>query len=269
MIEQYFPVVNYGGYNSSNYSNYGPYVSSNYGGYSSPYYGGYANNYQPNYYDFGYGDSYYDDANYDDGYYGDNGYYGNDGYYGDNRSSWKEGLLRTLLSLVFGGVNGGYNNGDYGNGGYYNQPAYAGYSQPYGSPAYSQQYGNYPNYSPVGYSQQPYYGSPYQDVVYSNGYERELIERAAASGYSQGYTDGQNAARYGYTDYYDPYSSGNGAYDNYSVSIDERQQLLSEGYELGYRDAAEQRDVYGINNGGGTMDLVSVLLQNVLLNGSI
>jgi hypothetical protein len=159
------------------------------------------------------------------------------------------------LSVVFGG----------GNGGSYAQPNYANYNEPnYSRPYYSQ-----PNYSTPDYYQTAGYGSPYARSGYSDPYSQDMIQRAAATGYSRGYTDGQNAQRYGWADQGDPYGYNDSGFGNYAVSFTEQQRLLSQGYELGYRDAMEQRDQYGVGQNGGTLDLVSVLLENVLLNGSV
>ncbi len=201
---------------------------------------------------------------YGDDYYGGDYYYDDDRYYG--RSSWKEGLLRSILSVVFGGG---------GNDQYYAQPGYANnyyepyYSQPgytsvYSTPVYDQAYTT-PYYQGYPY-QTASYGSPYG---YNDPYSQDLIQRAAATGYCRGYADAQNAQRYGWADQGDPYGYNDSGFGNYAVSFTEQQRLLSQGYELGYRDAMEERDQYGVGQNGGTLDLVSVLLENVLLNGSV
>jgi hypothetical protein len=39
---------------------------------------------------------------------------------------------------------------------------------------------------------------------------------------------------------------------------------MCEGYEIGYRDAMDDRDSYGIYEGGGNLDLVTALLGSVM-----
>ena len=59
------------------------------------------------------------------------------------------------------------------------------------------------------------------------------------------------------------YSYQDIGYDPYS-SLDQNRQYLSEGYQLGYRDALNSRNQpLALNNVGGG-DLISLLLGNVL-----
>lgn len=265
MVAEYFPIVTY---SSPVYLSYDPY----YAGYDpyyvshDPYYPWYAPYhvaydpyyvsdpwfYRPvEYYDFGFGEPFYYDDDYDDYYYASDDYYDYpDGYYVVD--SERDGLLRTILSIVFGVPVGGR----------YYEPSYADYE-----PAYY--YDSYPAvaYSPVYSNTYPQYGAPYDDAFYGDGYTRELVRQGVATGYCQGFIDGQNARRYGVSDYYDPYGYDGDPFDNYSVSFSERQRLLSEGYEMGYRDAMDDRDVYGIDDYGASPDLVNVMLGNVLLTG--
>src|SRR5690606_38570410 len=120
-------------------------------------------------------------------------------------------------------------------------------------------------YDPYGYQdgygyQDPYaydagYGMPYSNAYsngsilgpvmvsvtdqLTNGYVSDLLGQAVAAGYQQGVRDGQLAMSYGYADqgYYDPYAYNGVVYDTYSSSMAERRRWMSEGYEMGYRDA--------------------------------
>jgi hypothetical protein len=274
----YYYVDNYYPYNSFYnpiYSNYGSGLSITIGSYSPyysgydpfysygssyyPYYSGYSPVYYPSYYPVGYYDAgygYYDDDYYDD-YYEDV-YYANDGYY--DRGDWKDALLRTVLSVVLGGSGDYYDDSYYAVDPYY---TYSGYSPVYAPGGY---YTSEPSwiYSPVTYDATPYSDSPYRSMIYADPYTREIARDALAAGYSQGFIDGQNAASYGYDDYSSPYGYAPTVYSGYSTSLAERQRYLCEGYEIGYRDAMEDRDSYGIYDGGGNLDLVSALLGNVM-----
>ncbi|QYO62055.1 ParA family protein [Leptolyngbya sp. 7M] len=209
---------------------------------------------EPNYYgQYSYGDvgrdrSYYSEPYYGDRHYdydNDDYYWGEDEYYG--REDWRNSLFRMILGAVFGRSDVGY----------FDRPAYAGrYDQYYPQPVYYYA-------EPMG-SYDPFYINAYSDP-----FAKHTFERAAATGYCRGYMDAMNARRFGINDYYHPYAYSGGWFDNYSASFTERQRLLSQGYELGYRDAMANRDHYGIAEGGGTLDLVSVLLENVLLSGAI
>jgi hypothetical protein len=248
-VNNYYP---YSGYNNSVYVVTQPYYSSAYSGYGQSYY---ANGY----YDAGYSD--YGYAHYGNGYdYNyDDAYYGNDYGYGD-QGEWKSALLRTVLSLVLGGSGDNFDNNYYATDPSY---AYSGYSPVYAPGGY---YTSQPNwiYSPATYDATPYSDSPYSSMIYADPYTRDVAREALAAGYSQGFIDGQNAAAYGYSDYSSPYGYAPTAYSGYSTSLAERQQYLSEGYELGRRDAMEDRDSYGIFEGGGNLDLISALLGTVM-----
>ena len=245
VVQQWFPVVNYG---STGYNDRYSYRNNSRSG---QYYPAADNN----------------GIYYGNDYYGDDRYYDDDPYYG--RSGWKEGLLRSILSVVFG--SGGGNDQSYAQPGYANNYYEPYYSQPSNTTVYSapDYYQGYPtNYNQTAY-QTVGYGSPYIASGYSDSYSQDLIQRAAATGYCRGYADAQNAQRYGLADQGDPYGYNDSGFGNYAVSFTEQQRLLSQGYELGYRDAMEERDQYGVGQNGGTLDLVSVLLENVLLNGSV
>lgn len=231
-----------------------PYYNSGYSGYDQNY-GGNGQNYYPSRYsNSGYGD-YYDDA-----YYGDD--YGSN-YYDDSYNDggdWKSTLLRTVLSVVLGGSGDNFDDNSYAVDPAY---AYSGNSPVYAPGGY---YTSQPNwiYSPATYDATPYSDSPYRSMIYADPYTRDIGRQALSAGYSQGFIDGQNAANYGYDDYSSPYGTAPTAYSSYSTSMAERQRYMCEGYEIGYRDAQENRDSYGIDDGGGNLDIVSALLGSVM-----
>lgn len=217
---------------------------------------------------------------YDDSYYYDygSGYYDDDYYDGFD---WKQMLFRTVIAAFF-------SNGD--NIGYFDPyPQYQtyGYADDYGYPptysyypyytfgyepalAYYEPaaYYGYDHFSYAGlpYEYSMYSSLPYNDIVdlYSGGVAGELIQRALVTGYYQGLLEGQAAQRYGWDDeYYDPYVYEQAMYDPYSSSIGNCRRYFSEGYELGYMDALNERDEFDLA-GGGDIDLVSLLLTSVL-----
>lgn len=251
-VENYYYYYPQREYTSPIYVVSQPYYSPAYSGYD-PYYGGYGRNYYPV---VNYGDHYdYDDDDnygYDDAYYDDDNYY-DDGFGGGD---WKNVLLRTMLSFVLGSSGDSFYAADP----YY---AYSGQTPVYAPGGY---YTSQPAwiYSPTTYDATPYSDTPYSSMIYADPYTREITREALASGYSQGFIDGQNAASYGYNDYASPYAYAPTVYTGYSTSLAERQQYLNEGYELGYRDALENRDSYGVYDGGGNLDLVSALLGSLI-----
>jgi len=223
------------------------------------------------------------DNNYN--YYNDNDYY-ND--YNDG-TSWKQQLLRSVLSSVIGNRLGGsdyyaarqnesspyYNYAPYNypsnGGGYYN-------SQPQYYPNYGIPYAE--NYQPVGY----YDESPYQNIggllgsipfaqilhqFTGSSFASEILSNILAQGYNEGFLSGQFAKQNGYGEesYYDPYAFEdeyqNAVYDPYSLAMGENRQTLSQGYELGYQDALNGQTEYDPHT-EGNVDLVSLLLNNVL-----
>lgn len=251
----YGPVTYYDSYYYDPYPYYRPVYYSSY----DPYYSSYYPSYGPRYVDIV---EYYDDPYYNG--YGDPYYY--DPYY--DRGDWKEQLLRVVLSSFFGGSDYGYYDrypSYYTSAGYlpYRQPSayyvisepwYGGYYDDPSTPAYSPAY--------VGYYDSPYIGT---------GYDSELLRQAVAAGYSQGLQDGMYARQRGWDDsyYYDPYAYDGRYYDAYSTSIAERRRCMSEGYELGYRDAMMDRDrqEYYYGNNAGYVDLVSLALGDVMRVG--
>lgn len=220
--------------------------------------------------------------------------------------SLRSNILRSVIGMVLGNNNndtgGYYNTPQYNNYSYgvpYN-PAYNGngYYSPY------QQYQSFGYVSPYynGYQSNAYpYSSNYGDnPLYSNGgasqivgpllanllgsrggFVGRLVSQLLASGYNQGYQDAQYARSSGYGNQYyqDPYAYQTAytqpayayndiGYDPYS-SLAENRQYLSEGYELGYRDALNTRNQSGLsglfgNNNSGGGDLISALLGSVL-----
>jgi hypothetical protein len=234
---------------------------------------------------------YYGNAGYpvNDGYYygDDDYYYGDDDHFYAGGTTWRDMLLRTVIGSFFGGnrvgsfndqFNGGYNSASYlpyrtnATQYYGRQPIYSAYD--HGDP-----YAGYYSDDPYGYDQ---YGSLYGDDSgigpmllslagsRSNSFLSDLLGQTLATGYSQGRMDGQYAQQQGWNDQYyrDPYAYENAGYGSCSTSLAERRQLLSEGYELGYRDALTQQNAGYYQAGPENLDLVSLLLNNVLRIGA-
>ncbi len=216
------------------------------------------------------------------------------------RDSVRNNILRSVIGMVLGNNNNDtgsyYNTPQYNNYSYgipYN-PAYngGGYYSPY------QQYQNYggaaPYYSNYQTNAYPYSSNYGGGPLYSNrgasqtvvpllanlfgsrgGFVGRLISQLLASGYNQGYQDAQYARTNGYGNQYyqDPYAYQAASqpanaysdigYDPYS-SLAENRQYLSEGYELGYRDALNTRNQSGLLGNSGGSDLISALLGSVL-----
>ena len=218
------------------------------------------------------------------------------GYNYDQRDASRDSILRSVISRVLASDSGAYNyvpQYDGYNYGIPYQPVY------YGGGYYDQypQYQSYSGTSPYYYDSQPYgyaYSQNYGDPYYSNGYTSNpgifnlsnsfsgggfigrLFSKLLALGYNQGYNDAQYARSNGYGDQYyqDPYvyqdsygyqddSYQNAGYDRYSC-LAENRRYMSEGYELGYRDALNSRNQYDGYNNSGSGDLVSLLLGNIL-----
>ena len=116
-----------------------------------------------------------------------------------------------------------------------------------------------------------YYGAGYyEDPYYTSAYDNDLLRQAVAAGYYQGLMDGQYARERGWDDsyYYDPYAYDGRYYDAYSTSIAERRRCMSEGYELGYRDAMMDRDAaYYYDDAPVAVDLVSLALGDMMRIG--
>lgn len=210
----------------------------------------------------------------------------NDDYYYENSEDgldWKSLLFRSVIGAFF-------SNGD--NAGYLDpSPEYAsgyddgsnGYIPEYTSQAPYYTFGNAPAYSyyePAAYygyqqfryGQVPYdhvaYSSlPYNDMVdiYSGGVAGELIQRALVTGYQQGLLEGEQARERGWGDdhYNDPYLYEQALYDPYSSSMGNCRRYMSEGYEMGYRDALAGRGDYALEE-SGDIDLVSMLIGSTL-----
>jgi hypothetical protein len=202
----------------------------------------------------------YNEPAYDYGY-GQPAYYG--GYAAPNFSP--ENILRSVIFTVLGSGPGFLDEivpAIVPQLGYGLPMAYPQYSY-YQQPRYVSQnvYGGDP-YSPSIYSPEyPY--AVLSDSPYNSGFEREMWGQLIAAGYNQGYQDGLAARQANVNSYHDPYSYGNVMYDPYSYSLGENRRMLSEGYELGYRDAlngAVDIDPYQTSN----VDLVSALIGTAL-----
>lgn len=253
-----YVVNHYPFYGPVTYYNYDPYYYDPYPYYTPVYYSSYDpfySSYYPRYVDVV---EYYDDPY----YYGDPYYDGSRYYY--DRGDWKEQLLRVVLASFFGGSDYGYYDRypNYYRTGYipYRQPSqYYVISEPW--------YGGYYDdpYTPAYYSPD-YYGTPY----YTSGYDNDILRQAVAAGYYQGLQDGMYARQRGWDDsnYYDPYAYDGRYYDTYSTSIAERRRCMSDGYELGYRDAMMDRDAaYYYDDAPVAVDLVSLALGDVMRLG--
>lgn len=129
------------------------------------------------------------------------------------------------------------------------------------------------DYEPFAYYTEAGYPDPFIDdgdycSLGGGHFENALpgtFTQLLASGYDQGYSDGLYARRKNYGDryYYDPYVYEDSGYDPYSYSLGENRRCLSEGYQLGYRDALYGSDQYEPLE-DGNVDLVSLLMGNVL-----
>ena len=132
----------------------------------------------------------------------------------------------------------------------------------------------------------PYYADYYADNVglpylatssSVGGFVGRMFSELMAYGYNQGYRDALYARSNGYNtryfdDPYDPYVYTpetvvyqDIGYNPYS-SFGENRRYLSEGYELGYRDALYSRNQYDPYNnyGANNVDLVSALISAVI-----
>ena len=163
----------------------------------------------------------------------------------------------------------------------YVDPYYSSYYDPYGSDNYDPYY-EYPaafyyDYQPFAYYTQAGYPDPFSNYeggdycsLPSNSYfDRSLAAnfgQLLASGYDQGYSDGLYARRENFGDryYYDPYVYAEIGYDPYSYSLGENRHCLSEGYQLGYRDALNGTGGRYDPLNDGNVDLISLLLGNEL-----
>ena len=211
------------------------------------------------------------------------------------RDSVRSNILRSVIGLVLGNNTGSryyaqpYNDSSYGvpynpayNGGYYIPSSQnQGYREPYYN---NYQTNTYPYASTYGGNQLYSNGGASQVVVplltsllgSRGGFFGRLVGQLLASGYNQGYQDARYAQANGYggRNYQDPYAYENTysepdyayqniGYDPYS-SLAENRRYMSEGYELGYRDALNTRNQsFAFNNVGGG-DLISLLLGSVL-----
>ncbi|MEJ7623470.1 MAG: hypothetical protein WKF34_05715 [Pyrinomonadaceae bacterium] len=231
--------------------------------------------------------------NYPPAYSYDQGYRSYDQGYGRNDlggGNWKDFILRSVIANVLGGGNGIDLGGIIPQQGYY-QPSRngSGYSPDYSSgysPAYRQSadqyYGPAPvnyGYGPSGYDQSGYrqpsgvagllgalpIAEILQQYTGGNDFLSSLVGSFITQGYDQGYLAGENARQGGYqnAEYNDPYAYENGSGDLYSTSLGDNRRYLSEGYDLGYRDALNGNAGYDPQS-EGNVDLVGALLNNVL-----
>ena len=181
----------------------------------------------------------------------------------------------------------GYYDYDQGYYDYYDAySAYSDYYYPEGSyynfysPLYIEQHA----YTPVYYDGGPYYvdyysedlGLPYLAPSSSiGGFVENLFGELIAYGYNQGYQDALYARSHGlntsyYNDPYDPYvyveeevvfeDVGYNPYSCFGLN----RRYMSEGYELGYRDAIYGETEYDPYDDGSNVDLVSVIISTVM-----
>jgi hypothetical protein len=149
-----------------------------------------------------------------------------------------------------------------------------GYSTAYDPYAYS--YSNYSAYDP--YYSYSAYGSGLPFLSGSSGmggFLSRLFSELIAYGYNQGYNDAIYARSAGYrtryySDPYDPYvyvADSQGfediGYDPFSC-VGENRRYLSEGYELGYRDALYGQTDYDPYYDNSNVDLISALITTAL-----
>jgi hypothetical protein len=141
-------------------------------------------------------------------------------------------------------------------------------------------------YSSYNYYDPYYFDDPTDDFVtvrifasnYGSGFISRIVGGLLASGYDQGYRDGllaREAGYYDYSYYEDPYvyhaepyedeyveetvETTYSFYEPYnSYSVYENRRCLSEGYELGYRDALYGNGDYDPYEAAANVDLVSV-----------
>jgi len=193
-----------------------------------------------------------------------------------------------------------YYGDQYSSGSYYSPGYSNSYYQPYQTyssgyyPAYQYPVDTYTSYynfytpyqdTSYGYTDPYYYGgndvSPY---AYADdlglpllsqssfgGIVSQLFSQLIAYGYNEGYRDAQYARTQGqrtryYDDPYDPYvmvdddvDLSDVGYNPYSCIAEDR-RYVSQGYELGYRDALYGSNDYDPYSNGSTLDLVSALI---------
>jgi hypothetical protein len=185
---------------------------------------------------------------------------------------------------------GGYYDSGYDRGYYDYYDAYSVYSDyyyPEGSyyNFYSPYYVDSYAYTPVYYYGEPYYADYYADDLglpylapssSIGGFVGNLFGELVAFGYNQGYQDALYARSQGYNtryydDPYDPYvyveqeeivfeDVGYNPYSCFGLN----RRYVSEGYELGYRDALYGETEYDPYDDGTNVDLVSVLISTVI-----
>lgn len=218
-----------------------------------------------------YRDSYYNYYNYN------NTPQYNYDYYEPDRSSVKQQLIRNLLgSFLGGGQLGGFEQLIPNRGYNYVEPRNV-YRPSY---VYNPQYElAQPQYYDADYGYDNGLGSgvggllgalPVAELIQQFAGDNEFVSAIAGNlltqGYDQGYYAGQYARDIGYRNavYNDPYADTNGNCYLSSSSIGDNRALLSQGYELGYRDAMQGSNNYANQFGGIEGDLVSTLLSNAI-----
>jgi hypothetical protein len=201
-----------------------------------------------------------------DGGYSYSPWYTND-YYGSNYDPGYDNYYEAYP--VYSNSYSVYSDYYYPEGSYYN----------FYSPYYVNDYA----YTPVYYSGEPYYadyyandvGLPYLSTSSSlAGFVGNLFGELVAYGYNQGYRDAMYARSRGYNtryydDPYDPYvyveeevvfeDVGYNPYSCFGLN----RRYVSEGYELGYRDAIYGETEYDPYDDGSNVDLVSVMISAI------
>ena len=242
----------------------------------------------------------YQQPSYDQGYYSYDpspAYYGGDPYYyGPNDGiDWKHQLISLVINNFLGSGFGGSGyvtepDGYYANTPFYQAPRYSannygggfypvGVSQPYGYADYGGGYDGYNNYPEFGYDGGGNFGDilaslPIAELIQGftggDSFIGDLVGGLLSQGYDEGYYAGETARDLGYEEvqFYDPYAVNGAGYSPYSLcssSMAANRQLMSNAYEMGYRDAMERRRQYDPLH-QGEPDLVSMLLGGFLSN---
>jgi hypothetical protein len=212
------------------------------------------------------------------------------------RNHWHDNILRSVVYSVAGNAPI-YYVPQYQPAYVYQEPSfysYESYGPQYYYPGtvvttydfyepYSYSYSGYSSVVPY-YDTSSYYGSYYPDVLdmpYLSGSSgfgdvvNRLFSQLVAYGYEQGYRDASIARSTGYvteyfSDPYDPYvyvdpdvAFNDVGYDPYSC-LGQNRRYISDGYELGYRDALYGESVIDPIYDDTNVDLVSALISSVL-----
>jgi hypothetical protein len=192
-----------------------------------------------------------------------------------SNSSWTAPYYGTVNNIA------PYYYSAYEPGNYYSYPTYPGYVETvsyynFYTPA---EYSYYRDEDPTPYytdydSYDPY-PAYYPASSSAGGFLTRLFSELVAYGYNQGFRDAQYARAHGrrtryVEDPYDPYVYVDDeivyedvGYDPYSC-FGENRRYVSDGYELGYRDALSGRSQYDPYYDAGNIDLVSMLITTTL-----